>query len=159
MNITVDVVEDGSVVRTLDYDVKPTDTVEALASRVAADLGEEADDVLASFARNRSPVSKQDRVADLLKEGARLKHARACVDLRFETESLTHRFAAKAKWKRVHRFGCKRFEVPNDACANLELREGAPDGPALNENAEIGSFTGCKTVWLVKPGPEPNGRR
>jgi hypothetical protein len=81
-----------------------------------------------------------------------------CVDIHFETESATHKFLATSTWERVHRWACKRFKVASDACANLELHEGGPKGPILNETRPIGHLPGCETVWLVKPGPERNGR-
>ena len=82
---------------------------------------------------------------------------RVCIDLHFETEAKQARFPARAKWARVHRWGCRAFTIASDACAHLELREGSPAGPALNERQEIGPHVGCEVVWLVKPGPEPNG--
>jgi hypothetical protein len=80
-----------------------------------------------------------------------------CVDLHFETEEKRHHFLPKAKWERVHRWGCKYFRIAVDACANLELHSGSPEGPVLNESKEIGHHRGCLHVWLVKPGPEKNG--
>ncbi len=82
---------------------------------------------------------------------------RVCIELHFETESKQKKFPVQAKWARVHRWGCRAFTIANDACAHLELREDTPTGPAINERQEIGPHVGCKTVWLVKPGPEPNG--
>lgn len=82
---------------------------------------------------------------------------RVCVDLHFETEAKPAQFPANADWARVHRWGCHAFKIASDACAHLELREGSPTGPALNERQRIGVHAGCKPVWLVKPGPEPNG--
>jgi hypothetical protein len=80
-----------------------------------------------------------------------------CVDLHFETEAKRHHFLPNAKWSRVHAWGCKHFRIAVDACANLELHSGSPEGPALNEAKEIGHHHGCMDVWLVKPGPEKNG--
>lgn len=82
---------------------------------------------------------------------------RVCLDLHFESESIRAWFPTRAKWVRVHRWACHAFKVAGDACAHLELREGSPAGPALNERQEIGLHAGCESVWLVKPGPEPNG--
>lgn len=79
------------------------------------------------------------------------------IDLHFETEEAKHHFPASARWERVHRWGCKRFRVASDACANLELHQGSATGPALNEAKRIGHHEGCLVVWLVKPGPERNG--
>lgn len=82
---------------------------------------------------------------------------RVCIDLNFEGEAKRAWFPARAKWARVHRWGCRAFTIASDACAHLELREGSPTGPALNERQEIGPHKGCEIVWLVKPGSEPNG--
>jgi hypothetical protein len=88
-------------------------------------------------------------------ERVRLK--RACVEVFVEGEPKQHNFPIRARWARVHRWGCHAFGIARDACVHLELREGGPTGPALNERQEIGPQVGCKVVWLVKPGPEPNG--
>jgi hypothetical protein len=88
----------------------------------------------------------------------RLGVQRVCVEVHFETESEKHWFPVLAKWATVHRWACKEFEVARDACANLELREGSPTGQPINERQPIGESRECKVVWVVKPGPEPNGR-
>jgi len=80
-----------------------------------------------------------------------------CIELHFETEEKKHHFLPTAKWERVHQWGCEKFRVATDACANLELHSGGPKGPVLNESKEIGRHQGCMVVWLVKPGPEKNG--
>ncbi len=79
------------------------------------------------------------------------------VEVHFETEVKEHRFPSKASWARVHHWACHAFRISTDACAHLELREDSPTGPALNERNHIGVHHGRKVVWLVKPGPEPNG--
>ena len=159
MKVGVNIEEDGVVVRTLEYDLGESDSVEQLAERVAADIDADLDDVLVDLGFDGVELKKEDRLGDVLKGDRRLRHRRVCIDLHFESESVTRRFSPNTRWRRVHRFGCRKFDVANDACANLELHEDDPKGPALNEAVEIGSFTGCKTVWLVKPGPEPNGGR
>lgn len=80
-----------------------------------------------------------------------------CIDLHFETESKKHHFPASSTWERVHIWGCKKFKVADNACANLELRLDGPKGPVLNESNPIGRREGCTEVWMVKPGPEKNG--
>jgi hypothetical protein len=80
-----------------------------------------------------------------------------CVDLHFETESKKHHFPGSSTWERVHLWGCKKFKVAENACANLELRLGGPKGPVLNESNPIDHRGGCTEVWMVKPGPEKNG--
>jgi hypothetical protein len=98
-----------------------------------------------------------NRLAEQIRH--RWTHRRVCIDLHFEAEEGKHHFPAQAKWSRVHRWGCGHFHVGADLCANLELREGGPKGPVLNEHLDIGHFKDCKIVWLVKPGPEPYGQR
>ena len=82
---------------------------------------------------------------------------RQCVTLHFEGEELQHKFPASATWGHVHKFGCRKFTIAHDACANLELHLNTIDGPVANERKEIGHHEGCIDIWLVKPGPEPNG--
>jgi hypothetical protein len=157
MKVHVNVEEDDGVHQTLEYDLVPTEPIETLAAKVAADLDEPIADILADFGSNGSAVAADTPALDVL-HGC-VKVQRVCVELHFETETITHRFSPKAQWERVHLFGCKKFKVAEDACANLELHDGTVDGPALNERQAIGSFKGCRTIWLVKPGPEPNGSR
>ena len=150
-------VEDDGVLQTLEYDLVPTAPIQSLAAKIAADLDEPIADILADFDANGSAVAADTPALDVLHGCVNVR--RVCIELHFETETITHRFSAKAKWERVHQFGCKKFTVAEDACANLELHDGTVDGPALNESQQIGTFKGCRTVWLVKPGPEPNGQR
>jgi hypothetical protein len=82
---------------------------------------------------------------------------RVCVKVHFEGDEAKHFFPARAPWSRVHRWACRKFGVAHAAAANLELHEGSPTGPVLNERKDIGASDECKEVWLVKPGPENNG--
>ena len=118
-----------------------------LAQKIAAVLELEAEEILAELSNPEC----------LHPEHHHGKLKLACIDLHFETESGKHHFLASATWGRVHRWGCKKFRVASDACANLELHSGSPKGPVLNEAKHIGHHEGCREVWLVKPGPEPNG--
>lgn len=118
-----------------------------LARKIAAVLDLEAEEIAAVLAEPEH--FHHDRHHGHLKL--------VCIDLHFETESIEHHFLPSAKWERVHRWGCKKFKIASDACANLELHSGAADGPALNEAKPIGHHEGCLSVWLVKPGPERNG--
>jgi hypothetical protein len=158
MKIQVDVEEDGAVVQTLECEADAQETIEELANRLANQLGTETDDVLSGLGANGTLFQRRQRIGECLQHGNRWRHRRTCLDVHFESENQIHRFSAHSRWYRVHQWGCKHFHIAHDACANLELRDGSPEGPALNEKTEIGSFTGCKTVWLIKPGPEPNGQ-
>ncbi len=157
MKILIEVEEDDKVNRSAECEVSPEESVDALAKRIAGQLGLEAEELVADLGVGDVRFEPNARVGDYIEHGKRWRHRRVCIDLRFESESNTHRFPAHSTWARVRRWGCKHFHVSADACINLELREGSPTGPPLNESSEIGVFTGCKTVWLVKPGPEPNG--
>ena len=157
MKVHVKVEEEEGVLQTLEYELLPTDSINALAAKLAADLDEPVADILADLSANGSVVMADTPALDVLHACANLR--RVCIELHFETETITHRFSPKAKWERVHLFGCKKFTVADDACANLELHEGTIDGPVLNEQKRIGPAKECRTIWLVKPGPEPNGSR
>jgi len=97
------------------------------------------------------------KVRECILHGHRWHHHRVCIDLHFESEQATHYFPARATWALVHKWGCRNFDVPQGACANLELHKGSASGPVLNDNSKIGQHEGCELVWLVKPGPEPYG--
>jgi len=157
MKLEIEVLEEGSVVRAATTDAQPHETVEAVARRLAPELAVNVEELLAELALDDEILKLDATVSDVLKQGPKIRHRRVCVDLHFESESIKHMFAANNRWAAVHRFGCKHFNVASDACANLELHEGSATGSALNDQGRIGLFTGCKTVWLVKPGAEPNG--
>jgi hypothetical protein len=157
MKIMVEVEEGGGVVRVVECEVSPEESVHAAARRLAELIGVETDELVEDLGAGGVTFEREAPVRDCLIHGERWRHRRVCIELHFETEHVVRTFPPRATWVRVHRWGCHRFHVPQDACANLELREGEPTGPALNEKVEIGVFAGCKVVWLVKPGPEPNG--
>jgi hypothetical protein len=118
-----------------------------LAQKIAAILELDAEEILEELSNPET----------LHPEHHRGKLKLVCIDLHFESDAAKHHFLASAKWERVHRWGCKKFKVASDACANLELHSGSAAGPALNESKPIGHHEGCMDVWLVKPGPENNG--
>jgi hypothetical protein len=124
-------------------------THHGLAHRLAEMLELEADELLHELNQKPHTADHEHRHCHV---------ELVCVDIHFETEGAMHKFLATSTWERVHRWGCKHFKVASDACANLELHEGTPKGPALNETKPICHLPGCQTVWLVKPGPERNGR-
>lgn len=156
MKVHVNVEDDDGTSRLLEYDLVPTEPIELLAAKIASDLDEPVADILADFGSNGAAPTATAPAIEFLHGCIKLR--RVCVELHFETETITRRFSPTAEWERVHQFGCKKFHVAEDACANLELHDGTADGPALNERQEIGSFERCRSVWLVKPGPEPSGR-
>lgn len=157
MKIDVDVEEGNTVVQSVVCEAEAEDTIEQFASKLAGQIGMDTEDVLESLGTNGTSFQRHERVGDCIHHGNRWWHRRVCLDVRFESENEVHYFSPRALWRRVHHWGCKQFHVAHDACANLELRDGSSEGPALNEKVQIGAFPGCKTVWLVKPGPEPNG--
>lgn len=157
MKLEIEVEEKGEIVRTVSSDAEPHETLETVVRRAAPQLAVDVEELLGDLTVDGKVLNGQNTVAEALSHGRRLRHRRVCVELHFETDTVVHLFPAAGTWALVHRFGCRKFEVPHDACANLELHEGSPTGPALNDKVRIGVFPGCKTVWLVKPGPEPNG--
>jgi hypothetical protein len=157
MKIDVDVEEGNAVVQSLVCEADPQETIEQFASKLASQIGMDTEDVLESLGTNGTSFQRHERVGECIHHGNRWRHRRVCLDVRFESENEVHYFSPRAPWRRVHHWGCTQFKVAHDACANLELHDGSSEGPVLNEKVQIGSFAGCKTVWLVKPGPEPNG--
>ena len=145
VTVTIEVHRNGSPVETIkvECDAEPSDRhiAEKLASILALDAEELLEDIASEHDKHR--------------HHATLKLV--CLDIHFETESARHHFPSRAKWHHVHRWACRKFEVANDACPNLELRDGSAEGAPLNESEAIGPYEGCRTVWLVKPGPEKNG--
>jgi len=157
MKIVLDVEEDGQFIRSVEVETNQHDTIGTIAPRFAALLELEPEEILEDLSLDGEQLDQHRRIQDCNGHGHHLCHRRVCVNIHFETETHKHHFPARATWSRVHRWGCKHFHVAHDACANLELHEGAIDGPVLNDSKEIGHFPGCKDVWLVKPGAEPNG--
>lgn len=156
------------VVVEIEQDQQETKVVEIELSDAEADLisflrpvadktGIPVEELILDLGVGDVQFQPQWKVSECFRHGHKWRHRRVCVDLHFESEAAKHHFPARAPWARVHHWGCKHFDVPNDACANLELHDGSPTGPVLNDRTHIGHHRGCKTVWLVKPGPEPYG--
>jgi len=160
MRILLEVEELGKVVRSAEVELGDDATVEAAARQLATALNiADAEEILEDIVVGEIELQRHQTLAACAHHGNRWRHRRVCIDLHFEADEKRHHFPARAKWSRVHRWGCEHFRVGTDLCANLELREGGPKGPVLSENLPIGHFHGCKVVWLVKPGPEPYGVR
>ena len=157
MKVLIEVEEAGAVVRTAEFEVSADESVRAVARRLAGQLGVEPEELEADLGAGGITFEPDALVRDCIAGNSHWRHRRVCVELHFESEVVTRHFPPRWRWAKVHQFGCRHFNVSHDACANLELREGVPTGPALNEKVELGVFPGCKPVWLVKPGPEPNG--
>jgi hypothetical protein len=157
MKLRIDVEEGDRVVASVECNALAEETVETIASRIAGELQLDSEEILVDLLADGQRFDRHAKVSDCLRHGNRWRHRRSCIDLHFESEEATHRFPASATWGRVHKWGCEHFQVPGNVCANLELRKGSPDGPALNDKKEIGVHPGCEVIWLVKPGPEPNG--
>ncbi len=148
--LVVEVEEDGQILQTVTVEGADAD---ALASNVSEQLNIDLDEIMEGYANEIGSDAGKDSG-----KGHKIRIRRVCVELHFESHNQRHNFLSKSKWSRVHRWGCRKFTIAQDACANLELHENTPDGAVLNENKQIGSFKGCKPVWLVKPGPEQNGQ-
>jgi len=157
MKIRIEVEEGECIVASAECDAAAEDSLESVVSRLATQLELEPEDILLDLDTNGHRFERRAKISDCIRHGDRWRHRRTCVELHFESEEATHRFPAAATWGRVHKWACEHFHVPKELCVNLELREGSPTGPALNEKREIGVRPACQVVWLVKPGPEPNG--
>jgi hypothetical protein len=148
ITVTAILREDGQPVETIKVEYEGDINHPGLAQRLASVLEFEAEELLAEFSENPECYRHEERHCHINV---------TCVDVHFESVSAKRRFLARSKWERVHQWGCREFKVAHNACPNLELRDGGPEGPVLNEDRRIGHHKGCREVWLVKPGPEPNG--
>ncbi len=148
--ITIEVKRHGSPVEVIRIETEGDLSHRELAPKLAALLALEAEELIAEFEHAPGCYEPERR---------RGKLQLVCIDVHFETEQAAHHFVARSTWARVHRWACRKFRIAADAAANLELRDGAPTGPVLNESRPVGHHEGCRAVWLVKPGPEPNGHR
>lgn len=160
MVVIVEIEQDQQQLRPIEVEVSSQDSDLATFLQPAAlSAGIPVEELLLDLGVGDIQFSPQSKVSECLRHGNKWRHRRVCIDLHFESEDAKHLFPARATWARVHHWGCGHFEVPRDACANLELHEGSPTGPVLNDRSHIGHHKGCMTVWLVKPGPEPYGSR
>jgi hypothetical protein len=148
VTVTVELHRHGSPVETITIECDAERTHHHLAEQLAEVLTLGVEELVEEFASEQEIYDRQRHHCKLKLE---------CIDVHFETESAIHHFPSRAKWKHVHYWACRKFKIAKDVSANLELRDGSPEGPVLNESKHIGHFEGCRTVWLVKPGPEPNG--
>lgn len=146
--VTIEVHRHGKPVENVKVECDMEPSQKHLAEKLASMLALGTEELVEEFA------AEADSYHPARHEG---KLKLECIDVHFESEAAPHHFPARAKWKHVFQWACKHFKIAHAASANLEMREGSPDGPAINEAKQIGRFEGCKTVWLVKPGPERNG--
>jgi len=143
--------------KTIGVPFEDNDRVGDLIERLDAQGEIDGCAVLELALGSASVLDENRRLGEFTWPAQPIRLKRVCIRLHFETETKEKRFPVEAKWSRVHRWGCRAFTIASDACAHLELHENTPQGPAINERQEIGPHAGCQTVWLVKPGPEPNG--
>jgi hypothetical protein len=151
-HLLIEIEENGVIVKSSRFAVSESDTVESVAQKASTELGIDFEEVIENINGDFSSLKAKQTDKD-----KKIKIRRVCVELHFEAKQDKHNFSSKSKWRRVHRWGCQHFNIARDACANLELHENSPEGAPINENSEIGSFAGCKVIWLVKPGAESNG--
>lgn len=157
MVVLVDLEQDGGVVKTAECEIAAGATVAEVAQLVGPQFDISAEEIAMDLGVNGAAFDAHHRVENCLHHGNRWRHRRTCVAIHFESEDARHHFPASAPWAVVHRWACDHFRVAKDACANLELHEGAADGPVINESKKIGHHPECLAVWLAKPGPEPFG--
>jgi hypothetical protein len=158
MIVIIEIEEHEQELRLIEAEVA-TEEVElsAFLRSIAEKSGVSAEELALDLGVGEVHFQPNARLAECLKHGHRWRHRRVCIDLHFESEQALHSFPAGGTWALVHKWGCHRFDVSHDACANLELHEGSAKGPVLNDRVQIGHHRERKTVWLVKPGPEPYG--
>lgn len=160
MTVVVEIEQDGGELRVVELEFNDQEApLIAMLAPIAERTGIPVEELILDIGVGNVQFHRDSKLGECLQHGHRWRHRRVCVDMHFESEQARHFFPARATWAHVHRWGCHRFDVPKDACANLELHEGSPSGPVLNDRIHIGRHKGCKVVWLVKPGPEPYGGR
>lgn len=158
MIVIIEIEQDQQETRAVEVEVNDEEQkLEAFLQAVAQKTAIPVEELVLDLGVGETQFQPHWKVSECFRHGHKWRHRRVCIELHFESEEAKHSFPAHATWARVHHWGCHHFDVPNDACANLELHEGTPTGPALNDRTHIGHHHGCKTVWLVKPGPEPYG--
>ncbi|MGO8735025.1 MAG: hypothetical protein ACLQVM_19785 [Terriglobia bacterium] len=158
MVVIIEIEQDQQDLRLMEVEVDSEETeLAAFLQPVAEKLEIPLEELVLDLGVGETQFHPHSKVGECLQHGYRWRHRRVCIDLHFESEEARHHFPARATWARVHHWGCSHFNVPHEACGNLELHEGTPAGPVLNDRTHIGHHQGCVTVWLVKPGPEPYG--
>lgn len=158
VKLEIAVEESGAVAHTLVREVAPEQTVTEVARSIAEEIGVSLEEALADLYENEELLKQDAPICECAKHTHHWRLKLVCVEIHFETEVARHLFSAQAKWEQVHRWAVRHFQIAADVSANLELHRDTPTGPMLNERAAIGHFKGCLDVWLVKPGPENNGR-
>ena len=157
MTIIVEVFEGSEPKRRAQVEALEAEQLAVVLERVAAELGVESAELIQNIGVGDVQFDPGATVGGVIHHGHHWHHRRVCVDLHFESENNKHDFSSRSTWGRVHEWGCRHFEVPPSICANLQLHENSPTGPVLNDRLQIGYHHGCYDIWLVKPGPEPNG--
>lgn len=159
MKITIDLQEPtGKIIKSIEVEAEPHDSIAMAADRAAEGIGVMPEDIYENLGIGDIFFKLENTVYDCLRHGPRWHLRLVCIEVHFEGDPPEKQwFSPRRKWEVVHRWACRRFHVAADACPNLVLRADSPDGGLLNENMPIGEFKGCKAVWLIAPGPEPNG--
>ena len=157
MTIIIEVFEGNDSKRSAQVEALEAERIAVVLERVAVELGVEHEDLILNIGVGEIHFDPQGKVGEVIHHGHRWQHHRVCLDLHFESEIKKHYFSSRSTWAHVHQWGCRHFEVPATVCANLQLHEDSPTGPVLNDRMPIGHYHGCEAIWLVKPGPEPNG--
>lgn len=155
MQITIDL-EEGSSTKSITLEAAGHELIETIAKRAAEAFELDSDAVLDGT--DAVIFHMQDSVADCIRHGHRWRTRRVCVEVSYQSDGPIRRvFNPRQPWRHVHEWACRQFNVAASMCQDLELFEGSPTGPVLNENTPIGRSASCKTVWLGKLGAEANG--
>jgi hypothetical protein len=143
--------------RTAPITVATNSTVAELVSRIEAEADVDGLSIIQMALESEIHLDDALPVDSLKFKHHHLRVHRVCVEVIVEGEPAKRKFPETARWARVHRWACRKFEIAPDSCANLEMHLNTPDGPVVNERKAIGHHDDCVKVWLVKPGAEPNG--
>lgn len=160
MDITIVLEDKDGQQHSATIEALDQESLEAIAIRVAEKFNLEPSEVIEGLGIDDVAFSKRDSVADCIRHGRKwdCRRRQTCVEVRYQSEDpARHFFNPNRPWRIVHEWACRHFMVAATICRDLELFDGSPTGPPLNENNQIGSGHECKIVWLAKPGPEFNG--
>lgn len=158
MHITIDLDDGANPIRSVTVDADEHEKIEAVAAKAAIALGIDLAEALPDLGTEKVSFENHDRVGDCIRHGRHWRCHTVCVEVHYQSEPpVRHFFNPKQTWEKVHRWACNKFKVAESVCQDLELFDDSPTGPAINEHSAIGRSQECKHVWLIKPGPEPNG--
>src|SRR5207302_2743368 len=124
--------EANQVVASATKQVSGHEPVREALTGISNQLGTDVEQLLSAISQGKR-FKAEATVVDVIAHEASIRLKRVRIDIHFESEDRDHRFFASQTWEDVHKWACQHFNISTDACPNLELREGSPKGPALND--------------------------